>query len=543
MKRRDFLRASAVGGAAALGASVWTKRASAVPFGEIPTDNASSMLPANLRAESVLECFLYGGLIPWETFYGVPGRGQADETWAYTNYAQMIKASQGCGYDVDEGNLWTHFAKDSAGQDIFFGPYMGKLLARQDIMKRLRIVINRHSLAPHEAAIPLVASGRSLGNPSLAGLSTHVNRYFVDRDPQGLHPSPFAYGFATGSGFIPNDGVLSLVAQGLHPGQARPLLVKVDTAARLNTLLNRTTVGTLDERAQYDALLSLYFQQYQQRLHLGSGSEMVRAAKFQELLQASRTVTQTDIIKELFPADKFTPMGGPSIPNDPYSTSCKEVSFNATTGEVGFAASAGTSTSNTLAQAIGNVPAMSMRLAQHLLTHPTYPARHCTVVDVGIRAADGGGGYDTHRDGPWRQASNFNNFLDQLLPIINQPGENNPSKIDLDKTMVIVNSEFGRAPGRQNPGSQGRNHWPNGFAQFYIGGPIREEQAGIYGHIDESGNATQFTTPAENRIAALLALGIYPFDPVAFSGSDAQGQTLEGPAARSIIQRVLGHQV
>lgn len=530
MKRRDFLRASAVGGAAAIGASVWTKRASAVPFGEIPTDKNSSMLPAQYRAESVLECFLYGGVIPWETYYCVPGRGEADETWAYTNYDFMIKAAEGCGFDGAAANPFTYFAKDTAGQEIFFGPYMGRLLARPDILKRMRIVINRHNLAPHEAAIPLVASGRLLGNPSLAGLSTHVNRYFVDRDTEGAHPPPFAYGFATGSSFIPNDGVLSLVAQGLHPGQARPLLVKVDSAARLNTLLSRTTIGTLAEREQYDALLSLYFDQYAKRLHLGSGSEMVRAAKFQELLQASRTQAQTEIIQSVFPADLFAPIPGGL---------CKQVSVNSQTGELIFASDA----TQTTAAAAGNIPAMSLRLATHLLTHPEYRARHCTVVDVGIRAADGGGGYDTHRDGPWRQAANFNNFLEQLLSRINLPGEGDPAKIDLDKTMVILNSEFGRAPGRQSPGNQGRNHWPNGFAQIYIGGPIREEQAGIYGHIDETGNATVFTTPAENRIAALLALGIYPFDPVAYSGSDVQGQTQEAPAARSIIQRVLGHNV
>jgi len=262
MKRRDFLRASAASGAAALGASVWTKRANAVPFGEIPQDKQSSMLPEQFRAQSVLECFLYGGVIPWETYYCVPGRGQADETWAYTNYDFMIKASEGCGFDGAAQNPFTFFAKDSEQQEIFFGPYMGKLLARPDILERMRIVINRHKLSPHEAAIPLVASGRSLGNPALAGLSTHVNRYFVDRDTAGDHPPPFAYGFATGSQFIPNDGVLSLVAQGLHPGQARPLLVKVDSAARLNTLLSRTTVAVtgviLDVIAVGDTVLVSY---------------------------------------------------------------------------------------------------------------------------------------------------------------------------------------------------------------------------------------------------------------------------------------------
>jgi len=164
-------------------------------------------------------------------------------------------------------------------------------------------------------------------------------------------------------------------------------------------------------------------------------------------------------------------------------------------------------------------------------------------VDVGVQQADGGGGYDTHSDGPWRQAANWDNFLKCLLENVKAPGEDAPHKIDLDKTMIVINSEFGRAPMRQNAGSMGRNHWPMAFAQMYIGGPIGEEQSGYYGHIDESAIATTYTTPAENRIAALLALGIYPFDAAAYSGADAQGQTLEGPAARSIIKRVLGHTV
>jgi hypothetical protein len=530
MKRRDFLRASAAGGAAALGASVWTRRANAVPFGEIPSDKASSMLPENLRAQSVLECFLYGGLIPWETYYARPHLGENNETFAYTNYPYMIKAAEGCLYADAAINPFTYFAKDSAGQEIFFGPYMGKLMERQDVMKRLRIVINRHALSPHEAAIPLVASGRSLGNPSLAGLATHVNRYFVDRDAAGAHPPPFAYGFAAGSNFIPNDGVLSLVAQGLHPGSARPLNIKLDSAARLFTLLNRTAIGTLDERKQYDALMNVYFQQYSSRLKLGGSGASVRAAKFSELLQSSITQSKTEIIQSVLAEDDFKPWITDKL--------CEEVTLNPQ-GEIVY----NTSSVAGVPAAAGNLPAMALRLATHLLTDPTYPARHATVVDVGIRQADGGGGYDTHSNGPWRQATNFNNFIKHLLSNVNEPGENNPRKIDLDKTMVILNSEFGRAPGRQSAGNQGRNHWPQGFAQIYIGGPIREEQAGIYGSIDEAGVATTFTTPAENRIAALLALGIYPFDAVAFSGSDAQGQTQEGPAARSIIERVLGHKV
>ena len=119
-------------------------------------------------------------------------------------------------------------------------------------------------------------------------------------------------------------------------------------------------------------------------------------------------------------------------------------------------------------------------------------------------AADGGGGYDTHREAPFTQSRNFINFMNAMLPQINKPGENDPKKIDLDKTMVILNMEFGRAPGAQNNGN-GRNHWPYGYVQIYFGGSITKAQKGVYGSIDESGQASIFTTPTENRIAALLA--------------------------------------
>lgn len=506
MKRRDFLRATAVGGAAAVGAATfWSRRATAEAFGAVPDKHAGVMLPPQARTQSILECFLYGGLTTWETFYCIPEFGEATKTWAYTHYQQMLDASVACGYDLDE--VFTPFANDSSGRTIYFGPYLKPLLSRPDILDRMRIVVNRHALEPHEAAIPLAATGKNLGSPSLASLGAHVARYFVDRD-DGSHPSPFAYTFATGSNFIPTDNVLSLIANGLHPGSAKPLLVKVDNAARLNSLLARTAIGSMDERAQYDALLGLYFEQYRQRLRFGGAGEQLRASRFQELTQGMRSVAAAETIQSVFE---------PSL-------------FETTPGEA-------CGVQNTI-----NVPAMSLRLATHLLTHPLYPARHCCVVDTGLRAADGGGGYDTHREAPFTQSRNFNNFVTSMLPHINTPGENDPNKIDLDKTMIIMNMEFGRAPGAQNNGN-GRNHWPYGYVQVYIGGTITSAQKGIYGAIEEDGTASVFTTPAENRIAALLAMGIWPFDPVSFSGSNVQNQIDEGLAALSVTKRVLGYEL
>ena len=42
-----------------------------------------------------------------------------------------------------------------------------------------------------------------------------------------------------------------------------------------------------------------------------------------------------------------------------------------------------------------NLPAMSMRLAAYLLTHPTAPARYACVIDSGLEATLAGG-YDSH---------------------------------------------------------------------------------------------------------------------------------------------------
>jgi hypothetical protein len=499
MKRRDVLRVLA-GGAAMTGASlVWPRRLAAAPFGEVPDAQAGVMLPAEKRVDRVLECFLYGGLTTSESFYCVPEFGEATNTWAYAHYDQMVDAAVRCGFD--SGELFTPFADDSEGRTIYLGPILAPLLARPDVLDRMRIVVNRHLLEPHEAAIPLTISGKSLGSPSLAALGTHVARYFVDRD-DGTHAAPFAYGFATAGGFIPNDNIRSLVAPGLHPGAARPLLIKVDNVSRLDSLLSRTSVGTLDERARFDALIGLYYERYNRRLRFADQAEVVRALRFQELTQAARSVESAAAISSVLDASLFERVPG---------AACGEEN------EI-------------------NVPAMSLRLATHLLTHPLAQARHCCVVDTGLTEADGGGGYDTHEEAPHTQARNFNNFVSSLLPRINLPGEGDPAKLDLDRTLIILNMEFGRAPSAQNDG-QGRNHWPYGYVQVYFGGPV---QKGVYGAIAEDGHASVFTTPSENRIAALLALGIWPFDALSFNVSDVTNAGDESSAALSVTRRVLG---
>lgn len=494
MLRRSFLQgASAIG----LGGALLARRA--FGSGDLP----EQVIPTSARAFNVLECFLYGGLSTWESFYGVPEYGRPDDpvpalrntqlhTFDNPASSALKDAVSKCG--VPNLDL-TPFGLDALGKQVHLGPLVAPLLGRKDLLDRMRIVVTRHELEPHEAAIPLALCGRPLGAPSMASLGAHVGRYFTEVDGKDRR-SPFSYAFATS--FIPSDNVLATVATGLLPGSSRPLLIKVDGVAQLNALLERKGVGSLDDRARHDALLELYVAQ--QRGRLRWKGEPLRAPKLDELAQAARAVKNVDGVQAVLDPALFAPI---------QSTRCEDTATN--------------------------LPAMSLKLATHLLTHPEEPARYCCVVDGGLLPADGGGGYDTHFESPYTQTRNLHNLLASLLPLINEPGEKDPKKIDLDRTMIVLSMEFGRSP--QAQGELGRNHWPYGYATIYLGGPT---QKGIHGAIGPDGYATSYATPAENRIACMLALGLWPFFQDSFGVSDVQEVIGELEGAKSVASRILG---
>jgi uncharacterized protein (DUF1501 family) len=180
-----------------------------------------------------------------------------------------------------------------------------------------------------------------------------------------------------------------------------------------------------------------------------------------------------------------------------------------------------------------------MEIAAHLLTHPDEPARYVCVVDTGLVPADGGGGYDTHAVQCLPTLTNFTNIFRSLAAVVNAPGESDPGKLNLDDTLVLINTEFGRTPGVQD-GSGGRNHHPYGYCTAVLGGPITSPS--IVGAINERGEAPQFSVPAESRMAALLAMGIYPFSGDSFFVSDVpQAQTEEDVVAR-VTRSFLGQE-
>jgi hypothetical protein len=476
-------------------------RSARAQFGAFPTGSEAAVLPDGLRAKRVLEVFLYGGLSQWETLYFVRKFGSAtDPGYAGQQYYTYATSNQTmfnrCGAGTDPLATQRDFATDANGEMVEVGPFADRLWQRQDVVDRMRIIVQKHTLEPHEAAVPQALTGRPVGQPTAAGLGAHVQRARLDAGATPDRASPHAYVFATGG--ISSDNVAAAAAPGMHPGAARPLLIKTDNVRGFTDLLQRSTVGA--GRAHHDDLVAAYTSQYQSRL-TWPGKGRVRSARTDDYEVAFNNTRRVDAIAGVLTADLFATQSG---------ASCQETASQ-------------------------DIPLIGLSAAAKLLTHPTEPASYVCVSDIGLYEASGGGGYDTHTLNAQDTAVNFDNMLKSLLGIINAPGETNPRKLSLDDTLIILNTEFGRTPIAQ--GSTGRNHHPYGYATAFIGGPTVK---GVAGAIGNDGKATQAATPAQNRIAALLALGIWPFAQEGFAVSDVPGASGEIDAATKSMQLCLG---
>jgi uncharacterized protein (DUF1501 family) len=181
--------------------------------------------------------------------------------------------------------------------------------------------------------------------------------------------------------------------------------------------------------------------------------------------------------------------------------------------------------------AVPNEPAAGIRSAARLLSNTTTPAHYACVIDAGLLTAQGGGAYDTHAVGHSSvTATNLWNILATLRQLIDS------GELDLNATLIVLTTEFGRTPyrssgGAPNSDSNGRDHWPQGFVNVLIGGPIRSRRILgriLDGDISPRGLArdngvadpNDVFNPTDVRAAVLLAAGINPFAEGLFGGAD-----------------------
>jgi len=497
MKRRRFIKTLSAG-AAGFGILKYPRGAHA-GWGDTPADNQDAMLPKSRTAKSILEVFMYGGVSAFDSFYCVPEWGTGNGSFLNAYRSESEARFQSCGFG-NASELTEPFAEDANGTIVHLGPWAHPLRQRSDITDRMRILTTRHDQLAHEGANPLALSGNRLGSPRLAGLGASIQRHWLEQ-PQGLRATPYAYVLYPGVEFA-TDNVGAASAVGLHPGNARPLSLTVSAGSQITQLLSRNGVG--NNRAAFDSAMSHYENTYRQQFRAGGKGSPTRSQSRSNFEFSNYARRNSDAIQGVLDPSFFQSIAG------------SECGTNAT-----------------------DMPAMQLRLATSLLTRSTDAARYVQVIDAGI-TPNPNAGHDTH-DGHVDYASrNVVHTLQELADRINTPGENDPDKIDLDETMIVLTTEFGRTPDRQ--GTTGLNHWPQAYVSVLIGGPVTSAERGIYGHITEDqGLAQQWATPAEFRMTCMLAMGIYPFSQETFAVGDVLGGVAnEFEAATRIREQYLG---
>lgn len=509
MQRRRFIKSLLTAGAALGAGRVWQPRralAASPTWGAWPEFAASAALAPERQARNVLEVFLMGGLSPWETFYVVddPAYGKADGHmwWTFQEGADSVAEWYGrCG--GGSVPMLTPFTTDALGAQVKFGPFSDPLRSRSDITERLRVQVLSHGLFPHDAAQALAYTGAVIGQPHMAGVGVGVNHH-VQTSLTGTSLTaelPAAYVIADGVGGY-------AAATGAHPGMFRPLQLRVQDLHAFVQRLDEISNDPKDAIRQ--ALLEHHASQLDLRLHPPGASERVRSRAADDyafaLQMRQKTALYAGILSSQELAVQTADVCGAAVDAD-YSRA-------------------------------------QFRLAALLLNLPDRSTRHVTVVD---RAFDPIGtdpdAYDTHWDHVELSARKLPYMWSRLLEIINEPGESDPSKLNLDETMIVVNTEFGRSLGPQldtGQGDNGRNHYPRAYVTAMFGGPLRAEQRGLVGAIDSKGAAVDPLQPAETRAASLCALGIYPFDTGGWSADDINGADSDFEAALKLKEDVLG---
>jgi len=452
-----------------------------------------------------LEIYLYGGIPSWHSFYAVPEYGtpnDPDPALRNTQYYLFSEDKQttwsACG-DRDSSKWLTPFAKDSLGMTVNFTPMLAPLLARPDILARTRVMVTRHDFQPHEVAIPYMLTGSRLGNPRMSGLGSHVQRYWLEHSGAG-RTVPYSYVFSP-EGAAPTDNISAASSVGAHPGSARPLHIYTSTDTDIGSLVGRKYLR--EDISRVDPLVDYYAQRSTQRYTDKAGAAL-RSRGIADHQFAMQSLVNAPNLQQILTPELFTPA---------QTTTCQF-------------------TDNT------DVSAMTVDAAVSLLTHPDTPAKYVNVVDGGNTAYTSLQ-YDLHQTLVDQGTKNLRHTIERLCAKINEPGEDDPRKLDIEDTLVYMSGDFGRSPvaqGLDGPGG-GSDHWPYGFVTIMIGGPV---QQGVVGGIGPDGYAVDFLQGSEIRAAALAALGIYPFSAQSFAVGDITGATTEADGLAWLNQYVLG---
>jgi len=506
--RRTFMQLlSGAGVSAALGCGDDPITAVPTGWGQAPNAEAAALLAGMPHIEGVLEVYLMGGMNPWDTFYVVPEFNKNKRRMWWTFQEDVEEHFYGL-CQAGSRPLLQPFGTASDGQTVNLGPWTYPLRERTDLTDRMRIITMQHAFEPHQVATPLMLCGTPRGTPRMAATPSHVQRFQSELDP--LRTTPHSYVlFSEDTETQDEFNVQSAVASGLHPGAARPMSIRLLKDNQLPDQLTRTHLGGYANGT--DNLVQAYLDQYKARLRVGPEGLFLPARVLQDMCTARRQLRHADQLASILTPELLAPIAGEECG-----------------GETDL-----------------DTPAMGMRLAANLLTRSQDRARYVTYIDSGIINSEAAG-YDTHDNHVFESSRNIIHTLRKLAEIVNKPGENDPGKLDLNKHLILITTEFGRTPFEEDKRMGGLNHWPFGFAVAAIGGFV--QTPGVVGAIAESAYATEAFTPQEFRAALLMSLGIWPFSREGHAIGDIRlpegsGAGSEAQAAALLRQHLLGYPV
>ena len=466
------------------------------------------MLAPQARPDAFFELFLFGGLCAWDTFYAIPelGRPRPGEPdsgrlwWTYQSGPDSVpEVFERCG--GGGAPLLQEYGTDSAGRSVHLGPWLLPLRERPDLLRRMRVWAMRHDQVPHQGGNPISLCGHRLGSPRLAGTAAHVQRFFQEQQVRG-RSLPFSTVLLPRNRDAEANHADAAATVGLHRRTARPLVVWLNDKAELAEELQDRAGLAGSPRI---ALAEHYTNAFDRRLRYSERNWLQRSPALDEYRAARRALDDADALSRVLRPDALDLLSG---------RSCGQSSAvdMTTTG---------------------------MDLALRFLNDRALPSRYVVSVDGGFLPTTGGASYDTHSLHVVESARNVTHAFRSLVERINEPGENDPNKFDLDRQTILITTEFGRTPYRE--GDSGLDHWPGGYVQVALGGFVDEERAGIVGAIGEDGFATDYVTPSEFRAAMLLAQGIWPFTPESFAVGDVREGRDERESAAWLLEHVLGY--
>ena len=445
-------------------------------------------LPSGSKNYSILEIYLDRGASQWESFW-LPGtqqkpnysdHGLSSLSQAYQKVRWLKTNNHPCKYDKPRPTSPKDsalFAQAMDNQYIHWGAPAKPIYENQDILKRCRMITQFHDVEPHEAAIPYALSGFRLGDPRRVGTGAAIQKRYCNNN------SPVSFILHSISRYSADMAS----ANGLHESAHRPIVVQLGSNNDFVTNLGRNNISQ-----DADNLLKDFRDEFHDSLTINQ--KTVRSNSFDSYSAAMQQLISAKSLQNLFPNNILV------IRRD--NEVCVKLEDVVVNNRLSVRASL-----NAAAELIGK------------------GARYTCVIDPG-RA----GSYDSHSGDNETRNSHLLRTSASLYHVLFElsrkiKSSSNPSgQIDLDKTMVVINTEFGRTPGIN--AAFGRDHWPWGYATLMIGGPIPKKKPTIAGAIDSLGYTLEKFrySPADVRAAILLAAGVDPladnlFDPRDFSNA------------------------